>query len=64
MTGNLKIGVSVYVANPAGFVAQKSRPETNLRTAPAGGDEKHLFFVRFNDEENMLLGGVKASGSG
>jgi hypothetical protein len=46
MTENLKIGVPVHLANPAGFVAQKNRPETNLRAALAEGDEKHLFFVR------------------
>jgi hypothetical protein len=45
MTENLKSGVSVHLANPAGFVAQKSRPETSLRAALAGGDEKQVFFV-------------------
>ena len=37
MTENLKIGVSVHIANSSGFVAQKSRPETNLPTTlPVG----------------------------
>jgi len=40
MTENLKIGVSVHLTNPLGFVAQKSRPETNFHAALAGGDEK------------------------
>jgi len=35
MTENLKIGVSVHLLNPAGFVAQKNRPETNIRAALA-----------------------------
>ena len=64
MTENLEIGVSVHLANPSGFVAQKNGPERNLRAALAGGDEKQVFFVRFSDKENMLFGGVKASGSG
>src|SRR5689334_15028659 len=57
MTENLKIGVSVHLLNPSGFVAQKSRPETNLPAALAEGDGKQMFFVRFNDKENMLFGG-------
>ena len=64
MTENLKIGISVHETNPAGFVAQTSRPETNFRAALAEGDGMQVFFVRFNDKENMLVGGVKASGSG
>jgi hypothetical protein len=40
MTENLKNGVPVRVTNPSGFVAQKNRPERNLCTALAGGDEK------------------------
>src|SRR3954454_15273134 len=63
-TGNLKIGVSVQLPNPSGFVGQRSGPETNLRAALAEGNEKQVFFVRFSDKENMLFGGVKASGSG
>jgi len=46
MTENLKNGVSVHIANPSGFIAQKSGPETNLRAASAGSDEKQVFFVR------------------
>src|SRR3712207_3014771 len=57
MTGNHKIGVSVRLANPSGFVAQKNRPETNFRAALAEGDEKQVFFVRCNDKEEMPFGG-------
>src|SRR5215207_7437933 len=39
MTENPKIGVSAPLLNPSGFVAQKSRPETNLPATPARGDE-------------------------
>ena len=55
-TENLKIGVSVHLANPSGFVGQKSGPETNLRAALARGDEKQVFFVRSNSEEEMPFG--------
>ncbi len=64
MTENLEIGVSVRLANPSGFVAQKNKPETNLRTALAGGDEKQVFSVRRNDKEQMPFGGVEVSGYG
>ena len=64
MTENLKIGVPVHVANPSGFVAQKSGPETSLRATLAGGDEKQVFFVSCCDKEEMPFGGVKASGYG
>ena len=57
-TENLKIGVSVHIANPSGFVAQKSRPETNLPATPAGADEKQVFPVRCNDKEEMPFGAV------
>src|SRR3954453_13812486 len=61
MTGNLKKAVSVHLANPAGFVAQKNRPETNLCAALAGGDEKQVFPVRSNDKGKMPLGEVMAA---
>src|SRR3954469_8566357 len=64
MTGNLKKAVSVHLANPAGFVAQKNRPETNLCAALAGGDEKRCFSSGVHSEEEMPFGGVKASGYG
>jgi hypothetical protein len=51
MTENLENEVSVHLSNPAGFVAQKSRPETNLPATPAGGDEKQVFFVTCNRKE-------------
>ena len=63
-TENLKIGVSVQLPNPSGFVGQKSGPETNLRAALAEGNEKQVFFVRCTDKEKMPFGGVKASGYG
>src|SRR3954466_13830980 len=56
MTENLKIGVSVHIANPSWFVAQKSGPETDLRAPLARGDEKQMFPVRSNDKEEMPLG--------
>src|SRR3954470_6772493 len=56
MTENLKIGVPVHLTNSSGFVAQKNRPETNLRAVLAEGDEKQVFFVRSNDKEEMPLG--------
>jgi len=56
MTENLKIGVSVRLANPSWFVAQKSRPETDVRAALAEGDEKQVFFARRNDKEDIPLG--------
>src|SRR4051812_26400554 len=43
MTENLEFRVSVHLANPSWFVAQKSEPEMSLRAAPAGGDEKQVF---------------------
>lgn len=36
---SMKPDVSSDLSNPAGFVAQKRRPETNLPATPAGGDE-------------------------
>jgi hypothetical protein len=45
MTENLKIRVSAHLINPSGFVAQKSRPETNLLAALDRGDEKQVFAV-------------------
>ena len=64
MTENLKTGVLVHRTNPPGVVAQGSGFATNPLAAPIGGNGRQVFFVRFNDRENMLLGGVKASGSG
>src|SRR3954454_19634106 len=54
-TENLKIGVSVQLPNPSGFVGQKSGPETNLRAAMAEGNEKQVFSVRCNDKEKCRL---------
>src|SRR3954462_3710769 len=56
LTANLKIGVYVPLLNTSGFVVQKSRPETNFPSPPAGGDGKQVFFVRSNDKEEMPLG--------
>ena len=64
MTESLKVWVPAHPLNPSGFDAQKGRRETNFHAALAGVDEIQMFFVRFNDKENMLVGGVKASGSG
>src|SRR3954471_17366364 len=43
MTESLKIGISVHEANPAGFVEQTSRPETNPR-CPDQGPTKYRCF--------------------
>jgi hypothetical protein len=56
MTENLKIGVSVHLTNSSGFVAQKNRPETNLRAVLAEGDEKQVFFVRQASQEYKQRG--------
>src|SRR4051794_23914462 len=60
MTENLKIGVSVHLLNPSGFVAQKNRPETNRRAALAGGDEKQVFAVTLRRRHHDVKNGVTA----
>src|SRR4051812_29629017 len=61
MTENLEFRVPVHLLNPAGFVAQKSGPETNLCAALAGGDEKQVFSVRSNDKEKRPPGEAMAA---
>ena len=41
----------MQLPNPSGLVGQKSGPETNLRAALAGGNEKRVFFVRYGEKE-------------
>src|SRR3954466_3826405 len=60
MTENLKNGVPVHLFNPSGFVAQKSGPETNLWTTPAGGDEKQVFAVTLRRRHHDVKNGVTA----
>src|SRR3954466_6845614 len=60
MTENLKNGVPVHLFNPSGFVAQKSGPETNLWTTPAGGDEKQVFAVTLRRRHRDVKNGVTA----
>src|SRR3954466_8066418 len=60
MTENLEFRVPVHLANPSGFVAQKSRPETNLPTTPAGGDEKQVFAVTLRRRRHDVKNGVTA----
>src|SRR4051795_11740877 len=60
MTENLKNGVSVHLANPSWFVAQKSGPETNFRAALARGDEKQVFAVTLRRRHRDVKNGVTA----
>src|SRR3954452_6532089 len=60
MTENPKIGVSAHLPNPSGVAAQKSGPETNLPTTPAGGDEKQVFSVTLRRRHHNVKKGVTA----
>src|SRR3954462_5411532 len=54
MTENLKNEVSVHLANPSWFVAQKNGPETNLPATPAGGDGNQVFAVTLHRRRHDL----------